>query len=463
MKCAVWNCYNYTRKSKQCSFFSFPKDRYLLRKWLNFCQSPKQFNENTWRMCSDHFQKEDIHVSIRYQMGLSRMQRLKYGAIPCFKKDFDLKAQKRLKRLQERNGEKIVTERLRYDDNVEIRFENESYQSNGVSNGIAFKTVIQMNESDTENEFDVEKIIEVSEAEAHEITEDNEFISDVEMLLNETESNANESNNVIQANKIESNILIQIRVVGQTDQFTQIDENEFGKVIPGSSDSEKIASINPIDPIKTELNQVGEIDEIQIKLWVPSDKVIEVDETELVELIQKNNIQANKVEIELVVENDKKTQVNLEDFQQNKHEVLTSKRLMKSLRNDFQMEFYKYFKLETEKPYKSSCPHFNSRLISTEHIVVQQSDDKSSQIQAEFSDVDVSENSSNSMIQSTTTSQPESDEMNYNSLNTSQMYLDKIDDSDESVDIINQILMQLDNNSDAISDIDLDPLYPLTV
>lgn len=70
MKCAVRNCKN-ERKNKngKISCFSFPKEKKLLKQWLQFCRQDKKFNAGTWRVCMEHFNADDIEGQLQFEMG----------------------------------------------------------------------------------------------------------------------------------------------------------------------------------------------------------------------------------------------------------------------------------------------------------------------------------------------------------------------------------------------------------
>ncbi|XP_029159034.1 LOW QUALITY PROTEIN: uncharacterized protein LOC114931236 [Nylanderia fulva] len=47
-------------RDKSVSYFTFPKNEDSCRKWLDFCGIDKQVLTSSTKLCSDHFQKEDI-------------------------------------------------------------------------------------------------------------------------------------------------------------------------------------------------------------------------------------------------------------------------------------------------------------------------------------------------------------------------------------------------------------------
>lgn len=64
MHCAVAFCkMNSTimkKDGEKISFFKFPRDDVLRRKWIEFCRKQKPFNSECSYICSKHFTKEDI-------------------------------------------------------------------------------------------------------------------------------------------------------------------------------------------------------------------------------------------------------------------------------------------------------------------------------------------------------------------------------------------------------------------
>lgn len=76
MKCAIQNCANKFRSkqkhSEQFSFFSFPKNPDVLKKWLAFC---RRYNKEKLKaplksvICNEHFKEEDIQGALQFQMG----------------------------------------------------------------------------------------------------------------------------------------------------------------------------------------------------------------------------------------------------------------------------------------------------------------------------------------------------------------------------------------------------------
>lgn len=47
--CAVYGCFNWTKKTKgtNIKYFTFPKDEHLCKLWVNACRRNDKFNINT--------------------------------------------------------------------------------------------------------------------------------------------------------------------------------------------------------------------------------------------------------------------------------------------------------------------------------------------------------------------------------------------------------------------------------
>lgn len=70
MKCSVANCNSTSEdKSSDISFFIFPTNAVLKKKWVNFCRREKQFKPNKRYICMLHFKPEDIENGLQYDMG----------------------------------------------------------------------------------------------------------------------------------------------------------------------------------------------------------------------------------------------------------------------------------------------------------------------------------------------------------------------------------------------------------
>ncbi|EDW15065.1 zinc finger protein 485 [Drosophila mojavensis] len=117
MKCAIQNCANKFRSkqkhSEQFSFFSFPKNPDVLKKWLAFC---RRYNKEKLKaplksvICNEHFKEEDIQGALQFQMGLCSKRTLKPGAVPCINKS-DMSTVER-ERSERRKNKKLVQELL---------------------------------------------------------------------------------------------------------------------------------------------------------------------------------------------------------------------------------------------------------------------------------------------------------------------------------------------------------------
>ncbi|XP_017473568.1 PREDICTED: THAP domain-containing protein 5-like [Rhagoletis zephyria] len=109
MQCAVWNCGNELKnKEAKKSFFAFPKDEKLCEKWLKFCRRPVGFKPKSWKICSDHFKKEDIVGSLAFEMGLRDKRCLAPGAVPCIYTNISPIGEEELKNLQNNERKRAV-------------------------------------------------------------------------------------------------------------------------------------------------------------------------------------------------------------------------------------------------------------------------------------------------------------------------------------------------------------------
>lgn len=71
MKCAVLNCDNNTSsKSKELSFFSFPKNEKASKQWEVFCGNTQKINTRTALICSEHFKADDIVGGLAFEIGV---------------------------------------------------------------------------------------------------------------------------------------------------------------------------------------------------------------------------------------------------------------------------------------------------------------------------------------------------------------------------------------------------------
>ncbi|XP_017473563.1 PREDICTED: THAP domain-containing protein 5-like isoform X1 [Rhagoletis zephyria] len=141
MQCAVWNCVN-ERKNKEAkkSFFVFPKDEKLREKWLEFCGRPAGFKLKTWRICMDHFKKEDIVGGLAFEMGLREKRSLVHGAVPCIYHNISPTAEEELKKLQKKER-KREAESTSKKTTVLTRSEESSTMTNWSRPGLTIRKV----------------------------------------------------------------------------------------------------------------------------------------------------------------------------------------------------------------------------------------------------------------------------------------------------------------------------------
>ncbi|EDV93761.1 zinc finger protein 558 [Drosophila grimshawi] len=117
MKCAVHNCTNKFKSkqkhSEQLSFFSFPKNPDILKKWVAFCRkSSRDKLKATAKsvICNEHFKEDDIQGALQFQMGLCSKRTLRPGAVPCINNN-DISALER-ERSEKKKNKKLVAELL---------------------------------------------------------------------------------------------------------------------------------------------------------------------------------------------------------------------------------------------------------------------------------------------------------------------------------------------------------------
>ncbi|XP_039963442.1 uncharacterized protein LOC120776654 isoform X2 [Bactrocera tryoni] len=83
MKCAVANCRSDNHsKASNCSFYIFPSNMELAKKWVEFCRRKDYFNPKTSFICMKHFTRDDFGNSLQFEMGYARNRLLKRGVVP---------------------------------------------------------------------------------------------------------------------------------------------------------------------------------------------------------------------------------------------------------------------------------------------------------------------------------------------------------------------------------------------
>ncbi|XP_049314879.1 THAP domain-containing protein 3 isoform X2 [Bactrocera dorsalis] len=115
MKCAVSNCTSHNGQKESCSFFNFPVNEELSKKWALFCRRKKVFNARTSYICMKHFKKEDIENGVEYEMGFAKKRILKRGVVPTIFK-VEVSNPERKERLVQRENRRIVNELLKQND-----------------------------------------------------------------------------------------------------------------------------------------------------------------------------------------------------------------------------------------------------------------------------------------------------------------------------------------------------------
>lgn len=134
MKCAVKNCNSdHNRRGCEVSFFNFPTNPEVRKKWVSFCRREKTFIPTKSYICMLHFKEEDIENNLKYEMGMyernqgsilfiwslkgfSKKRLLKRDAVPTFDpslvENVDLDAQ-RASRIEKLHNKKLVNSILK--------------------------------------------------------------------------------------------------------------------------------------------------------------------------------------------------------------------------------------------------------------------------------------------------------------------------------------------------------------
>nr|XP_036220315.1 uncharacterized protein LOC106627465 isoform X4 [Bactrocera oleae] len=69
MKCAVANCRSDNHsKASNCSFYIFPSNMELAKKWVEFCRREDYFNPKTSFICMKHFTRDDFGNNLQFEM-----------------------------------------------------------------------------------------------------------------------------------------------------------------------------------------------------------------------------------------------------------------------------------------------------------------------------------------------------------------------------------------------------------
>ncbi|XP_036322171.1 52 kDa repressor of the inhibitor of the protein kinase-like [Rhagoletis pomonella] len=82
MKFRVLNCDSRQGSASKCSFFSFPRNDAVARKWVEFCGQVKPFNLDTSFICMKHFTDDDYQNVMQYKAGLAKRPLLRRDAVP---------------------------------------------------------------------------------------------------------------------------------------------------------------------------------------------------------------------------------------------------------------------------------------------------------------------------------------------------------------------------------------------
>ncbi|XP_069670359.1 uncharacterized protein [Periplaneta americana] len=123
-RCAVAVCQSVYKKTtnyaNKVSFFSFPKDEEIRKRWIVACKRQNKFNPGTSRICSLHFKSEDFELNFRAQLLKIQPKRpriLKPTAVPTLNLNSGHnamgKSSSRSQRLEERSHWMLVQDVLR--------------------------------------------------------------------------------------------------------------------------------------------------------------------------------------------------------------------------------------------------------------------------------------------------------------------------------------------------------------
>nr|AGL76355.1 transposase [Drosophila buzzatii] len=131
MKCSVLHCENYFRKNN-ISFFKFPLDKKLRKKWLQFCGKwQSEYNCTNGKICEEHFESECLIGKIQCGLGLSRKVLLKPGAVPTIKSTHvHEQVRHRTQRSELRIRRQLVSEMLQNKENISELAQNNIAEGN---------------------------------------------------------------------------------------------------------------------------------------------------------------------------------------------------------------------------------------------------------------------------------------------------------------------------------------------
>ncbi|XP_067123177.1 THAP domain-containing protein 1-like isoform X1 [Centruroides vittatus] len=120
--CAVATCNNSYCKTKllnrKVSYFTFPKDPIIRRKWIHNCKRKDKFNPDSCHVCSDHFTENDFERSLKAELlGLLARPKLKKTSLPTVNlgntENENIKqANERENRLLKRNRKNLIEKLL---------------------------------------------------------------------------------------------------------------------------------------------------------------------------------------------------------------------------------------------------------------------------------------------------------------------------------------------------------------
>ncbi|XP_023227338.1 52 kDa repressor of the inhibitor of the protein kinase-like [Centruroides sculpturatus] len=120
--CAVANCDNSHCKTKsldrKVSYFRFPKDPIIRRKWIHNCKRKDKFYPDSCHVCSDRFTENDFEINLKTELlGLLARPKLKKTSLPTVNlgntENENIKqSNERKNRVLKRNGKNLIEKLL---------------------------------------------------------------------------------------------------------------------------------------------------------------------------------------------------------------------------------------------------------------------------------------------------------------------------------------------------------------
>ena len=83
--CAIFGCSNHPGHGKGISFYRFPKDPDMSKRWVTICRRKDTFNVKNARICSIHFLTNDYERNLKHELldyHPTNVRKLKDTAVP---------------------------------------------------------------------------------------------------------------------------------------------------------------------------------------------------------------------------------------------------------------------------------------------------------------------------------------------------------------------------------------------